>query len=318
MSEIVVRPVELVDKAGLREFCQNRKHPDSAFISAEEMKRHSLRTLDQSFEALAELEELDCWVALKDQRPIGYLIAQSGQTESITGESQTVVLEAAAANKAAFDRLLEVAVARAREAEDDYIVIYTYQTQKVEQLWVHAFGFKQELLRHYLEARPGQNFDHHPDYQLRPAAEHELLFILRVVADHSPAYIPGNRPVDELEIRKGFVNSYTDLSVRDRKKVPCVLAARSGEELVGYIILKPGRMLGDTGPLGLYVYDIAIGSQGHGKGLSRYLVSGTQELLKKMGGGFIYGDVSATNSLAVSAQRALGFQLDSIRWGMAL
>lgn len=120
------------------------------------------------------------------------------------------------------------------------------------------------------------------------------------------------------KLQQRFVNLYSEMDPNDKTKVPLVLEERSSKELLGYIILEPRRVFVTQGKLILYIYDIAVSDTAHGKGLSRYLCGGGEALLAKMGGGVFFGDISADNVLAVGAQKGLGFQLDSTRWGLRL
>lgn len=317
-SSVKYRPWEPGDKNELRAFFAQHIFPHSAFLSSQGKYEMTLRHFETSFESI--LTESDCCAVLAVEygNILGIVVIKTGRKESITQEKQSEILELISDGQETFRELLILAAKEARKAGDAYLVYHTLESQALEKSWAKEFGFQTELVTTYIKIPAGESFESHPDYRLRKAEEHEILFILGVITDHSPAYIPAHRVIDKEEIQASFLDSYSELSSQDKKRVPLVLERISSGALLGYIILQPNRLLGKTGPLTMYLYDIAIGPKGYGLGLSRWIELGAKQLMSKMGGGFLYGDVSPANKIAMSANLSWGTQIDSRRWGLKL
>lgn len=313
-----VRALRPSDRDDLQRFVSEREYPTSVFASPELARKLALEDFDQAFLSATTQENIFCLVAILQERIVGFVLGQLNETESITGDPQTEIVDYCASAQPVFHMLLAETARRAREAGDHYLVCHTNETQEKEKRWAEAFGMTTELYRTYMTVRGDEEFPVHPEYRVRRAKEHEMLFIMSVVADHSPAYIPAFRPVDEKAVQASFVDSYSSLSARDKKKVPLVLWHKPTDDLVGYMILMPQKLFRGRGPLAMYMYDIAVGERGQGKGLSKWLALGSKALMAKMGGGFLFGDVSPENKLALSATLALGSRIDSRRWGLRL
>lgn len=318
MTALRVESLTVDDRVDLLGYLQQREYPKSVFAEPAFLKKLSLDAFEATFGAVFEHEEIEALIARDGNSVVGFTLFQYHEVESITRENQTVFLDLSCKDQDVFNLLVGRAVKMAREKGDPYLVYHTYETQFYERKWAKDFGMHPELLRTYMSVKKGDKVERHPDYILRKAESHELLFIMKVVSQHSPAYIPANRPVDRKQIQEWFVQAYARLKVTDKKKVPLVLERRSTGDLMGYMILQPQRLFAGKGPVGMYTYDIAIGPNGAGLGLSRYLAEGSKELMEKMGGGFLYGDVSPENRLALSATLALGSKIDSRRWGFKL
>lgn len=318
MSDFCITSLEAEDRTPLLDFLQCRQFPKSVFADPSELKKITLGAFDETFNTTLEQEDFAALIAREGNQIVGFSLFRFHEVESITREKQTLLLDVACTEQDVFNKLVRETSRQAKEKGDPYLVYHTYETQFHERKWAKDFGFHPELLRTYMSVKKGETFPSHPDYYLRKAKSHEILFIMNVVSQHSPAYIPANRPIDKKKIRVWFVQSYANLKVTDKKKVPLVLAQRSTGDLMGYMILQPRRIFGDKGPVGMYTYDIAIGSNGAGRGLSRWMAEGSKQLMSQMGGGFLYGDVSPENRLALSATLALGSKIDSRRWGIKL
>ncbi|MFA5506037.1 MAG: hypothetical protein WC314_21290 [Vulcanimicrobiota bacterium] len=311
-----VRPLRFEDREDLRTFCEQREYPDSVFASPELARRLTLEDFEPAFESVMAQDEIFSLVAVLRGKIVGYVLGRLNETESITQDPQTEIINYSVSAQPVFHMLMAESVRLAREAGDHYLVCHTTETQEREKRWAEAFGLKTELYRTYMTVKAGESFPSHPEYLVRRARDHEMLFVMSVVANHSPAYIPAHRPVDKKAVQAGFVDSYSSIRSNDKKKVPLVLYHKPSGDLLGYMILMPQRLFRGRGPLAMYMYDIAIGSLGEGKGLSRWLALGSKALMAKMGGGLLFGDVSPENKLALSATLALGSRIDSRRWGI--
>ncbi len=317
-QQLHVRPVRLEDRAQLLEICRRRRYPQTVFQSAEEMRERALAAVESRLEELADSPQAIGLVVESKGEIRGYALAEKNALESITHEPQTVVAEQwgedPEALAALFDRLADLG----RESGDRYLVCYLFADQSEQVPLLERRGYRSELLRVAKPVGPDHNAPSHPNFRIRKANSTDMLFVMSLVAQHSPIYTPAHREGDKILLQQRFVGLYAEMDVNDPRKVPLILEEIRTKEQMGYIILEPRRVFETSGQLILYIYDIAVGESGAGQGLSRYLCGGGEALLARMGGGVFFGDISADNVLAVGAQRGLGFTLDSTRWGLRL
>lgn len=313
-----IRPLQSNDRSGLRAVCEKRGHPDSIFLTPEQRKHKVLKLLDDNFEKLQKHPSLRCLVVEEASEIVGYALSLCGEEEGTTGDLQTDLLDFYVPTPRQFEPLMEKIKEQARADGDAYLVSTVYTSQKREAMWLAKEGFRIESIRNCREIAPDNVSPEHPKYQLRRARQNEVMFLMRLVMTHSPLYAPAGRPIDPQQIALRFLGVYSELNVRDKKKVPLVLAHRETDIPVAYMILQPKKVEVPHGKLTLYTYDVAVGEEAQGQGLGRYLNYGGMNLMAKMGGGVFFGDTPADNSIAQSASEALGFLPDSKRWGFAL
>jgi hypothetical protein len=315
---ILIRPLQAGDRSALRALCARREFPDSIFLSPQQRRDRVLSVLDKQFYTLHAHPNLRCQVVEEDAELVGYALCLAGEVEGTTGDLQTELMDFYVPTPRQFEPLIEVVKETARKDGDAYLVSNVYGSQKREAMWLAKAGFRVEQYRNCREIPPDNVSPEHPRYRLRKARQSEVLFIMRLVMTHSPLYAPAGRPVKAGEIAARFLSVYSELDVRDKKKVPLVLVDRQTGYPVGYMILQPKRVDIPHGKLTLYTYDVAVGEEAAGQGLGRYLNYGGMNLMAKMGGGIFFGDTPADNTIAQSASEALGFRPDSKRWGCAL
>lgn len=318
-NTLQLREVRLSDKSSLLKLCNERPYPDSLFMEKEPMRETVAGNLEQFFQSEAAPQELTIRVLEEDGQVCGFIILDVNDQESITKQAQTLICDYHVKSWEQFEYLFQWAAETARDAGGEYLVVSNYSRGgEQNQAWLEKLGFQPELLRvaRYIEA--GQTGAAHPDYRVRKATDNDMLFIMRLVANNSPIYCPAGREVDRELIQAGFVSAYTSIGPRNKKRVPLILEERATGEPLGYIIVDPGKVIGATKTVTLYIYDIAVAPEAPTRGLSRYLCGGGETLLGRMGGGVFFGDISADNQLAVGAQKGLGFEVDSIRWGLKL
>ena len=313
-----VRPLESDDRAALRAMCAGRTFPDSIFLSPEQRKAKVLSILDSRFDTLKAQPNVRCHVVEEEGALVGYAICVAREMEGTTGDLQTELLDFHVPTPRQFEPLIRAVKETARRDGDAYVVSSVFASQKREAMWLAKEGFIVEQVRNCREIAPDSVSPEHPRYRLRKARQSEILFIMRLVMTHSPLYVPAGRPIDPQEIAARFLAVYSELDVRDKKKVPLVLAERETDFPVAYMILQPKRVEVPNGKLTLYTYDVAVGEEAQGLGLGRYLNFGGMNLMAKMGGGIFFGDTPADNTIAQSASEALGFLPDSKRWGLSL
>lgn len=310
-----VRNATLQDRASVLELCLKRDYPHSTFLGKDQMKKVVSGHLAAFFGSSEHSLKLVAKVLEEQEQIVGFLLLEVNEQESITKQSQTVICDYHAADADQFHQLVRSALEVASENKDEYLIVSNYEDFSARVCWLEEVGFKQEILRVAKVVSPSHQAAEHPNFRIRKATDNDMLFIMRLVADHSPMYCPANRGVDKELVQRGFLQAYTSITPRNKKRVPLILEDKRCKDLAGYIILEPGRVFGEGGALTLYIYDIAIAPEITDKGLSRYLCAGGERLLAQMGGGVLFGDISADNRLAVGAQKGLGFSLDSTRWG---
>lgn len=315
---MLVRSLQSEDRAALRAICQSRGYPESIFLTPEQRRAKVLEILDRHFLDLANHPETRCQVVEEDGEVTAYALCLAQQVEGTTGDLQTDLLDFYSPTPRQFEPLIARVKEVARSDGDSYLVSQVFSSQKREAMWLAKAGFRVEQHRNCREIAPTDQAPEHPDYRLRRARQSEMLFIMRLGMTHSPLYTPAGRPIDPAAVQARFLSVYSELDVRDKKKVPLVLVHREVDIPVGYIILQPKRVDIPKGKLTLYIYDVAVGEEVKGQGLGRYLDYGGMNLLARMGGGIYFGDTPGENVLAQSAAEALGFQADSKRWGFAL
>lgn len=317
-NDIEIRDWVASDKASLRDLLVQRSFPDSLFLSAEQRREKVLQTLSHHRDTLHEHPTLRCLIAQEQGRAVGYAVLQANQTDGVTGDEQTELLDFHAPTPRHFEPLIAAIRRRAVADGDSYLICNVFASQKREAMWLAREGFVLESRRNVKVVLPGEKAPEHPDYRLRRARQTETLFMMRLVGSHAPRYAPVGRRSDPEEISHRFLSLYSGLDVRDRKKVPLVLVHREEDYPVGYIILQPGKVEVPGGPLTLYLYDVAMAEEKTGAGLGLYLHRGGINLLGQMGGGLFYGDTASSNVLAQSAAETMGLIADSARWTLAL
>ena len=317
-NSFLVRPLQAEDRAGLLAMCEQREHPESIFLTAAQRKAKVVSVLEKNFDTLRTQPNLRCLVVEEGGSLVGYALCLAGDMEGTTGDLQTELMDFYAPTPRQFEPLIAQVKEQARRDGDAYVVCTVYHGQKREAMWLAKEGFRVESFRNCREIMADNQSPEHPRYRLRRARQSEVMFIMRLVMTHSPLYAPAGRPVDAQQIAMRFLSVYSELDVRDKKKVPLILADRESDIPVAYMILQPKRVEVPHGKLTLYTYDVAVGDEAKGQGLGRYLNYGGMNLMARMGGGIFYGDTPADNTLAQSASEALGFRPDSKRWGLAL
>lgn len=312
-AQLHVRAAESGDLDDLLEICQRRSYPATVFIEPEQMKETAVDFFRGYFQKPGP--ELRLEVLTKGDRVVGYVVVEPRQIESITHQCQTQIGDCYAAEWEHFCHLADRACEIAREVGDLFVVGWNFVSSLETADWLTRYGFHEELKRAVLPVAKDARGPEHPEFPIRPAADNDMTFIMRLVANNSPLYCPAKREVDYSKIQMGFVKAYSALGPRNKKRVPLIMYHRSSGELMGYLIVEPSRVLGRGRRLTLYGYDVAVAPEAPKVGLSRYLCGAAQTLLGRMGGGIFFGDATADNILALNAQRALGFVIDSVRWG---
>lgn len=252
----IVRPLSTDDFTDLVALCARRPFPESVFFTPEERRSNLLKALDERFSSFWSVPGASCLVVAQEGRITGYALSLANQIEGITGELQTELLDFYCPTPFEFEPLLAEVVAGARENHDSYLVCQVFSGQKREALWLSKAGFGVEQNRNFREIHPTSLAPEHPDYRLRRAQQREMMYVIRMAMKYSPLYTPAGRNVDPQEVSRRFLSVYSQMDVRDKKKVPLVLAERATDLPVGYIILQPKQIAGTKRRLTLYTYDV--------------------------------------------------------------
>lgn len=316
MREQKVREIVVEDQAQVLELCRSRPFPDTAFRHPEKTRQGALALVEQAFPLLGSDPKTRALGLFEGEQLMAYTLFRTGEIESITREPQTVMGDYYTPEQEQFEALFSESKKVASSAGDHYLVFDLFSDSPQLEPWAQSLGFVPELIRVVRQVTPDHKGASDDRFRVRRAKELELLFIIKLVSQNSPLYRPAGRTIDPAKLQQGFVNSYSSLSARDNKKVPLLIESVEGGQPLGYLIVEPNRVPG--GELTLYIYDIAVLPETRGQGLARYLLGGGESLLARMGGGVFYGDISADNTPAVKTQQALGFSIDSTRYGARL
>lgn len=317
-AHLQTRAAEGGDLEELLEICRRRRYPKTVFIEPDQMRDTALDFFEAYFEDLGANPNLLLEVLTENDKVVGYVVVEPRQKESITHQNQTQIGDCYAKRWEHFKMLADRACEIARAAGDEFVVGWNFVDSTETEDWLRRYGFHEELKRAVLPVAKGFRGAEHPEFPVRPATDNDMMFIMRLAANNSPLYCPAKREVDYSKIQMGFVRAYSGLGPRNKKRAPLVMYHRSTGELMGYLIVEPSKVLGRGRKLTLYGYDVAVAPEAPKIGLSRYLCGAAQTLMGGMGGGIFFGDATADNILALNAQRALGFVIDSVRWGYHL
>ncbi len=312
---MTVREVVEQDRQQILALVEQRDYPDSVFFGPEVIRPEIHRFLDACLQTSREGYRIRLFAAEREDGLIGYLMGFVGERESITGQPQMWVADCWARAQETYHRLLDRAALEASQWGDQFLVAYSYSSSPQASERLADYGFHPELIRVVKRVEPQEEGARHPDYRVRAARPNDKMFVLALISEHSPIYVPAGRNIEPSSMRKNFVGSYVDLSMTDPKRVVLILEQKESRQALGYIILEPNKTYRS---LTLYIYDIAVEPGLRGKGLSHFLMGQAETLLGRMGGGVLFGDVSADNQQAVGAQKGLGFQVDSTRWGYCI
>ncbi len=307
----------MADRGALEQLSRERPAYPSAFLSPPALVDFFVQGIGQALEA--DPKEVEVWLALREQKLVGYLLLILRTKESITEQLQTQVQDYIAPDFEVMQALLDEAAQSARRVQAEYLVIHLSSAAHREKLWCYRLGFRAELNRVVKSIAAGHSGSVSPQYLARPARANEHLFLLRVNAEYSWAYRPAGRDTDLQAISAGFLDCYINLKLDAPGMHFIILEEVQSRRQAGYIILIEYELPPDHGPrLAYYTYDVAVAPEFAGRGLSLYLCGAAESVLGQRGGGLLFGDTSLSNVAAVNGDRQLGFQIDSQRFGLRM
>ncbi|MGE0491648.1 MAG: N-acetyltransferase family protein [Vulcanimicrobiota bacterium] len=247
----------------------------------------------------------------------GYFLLKTGEVESITREPQTLIADYGLVEPDCFEALLDRADEIGRQVGDRYLVVHTLYLSEPEE-WFCLAGFTAEISRTVKRIEPGARAPQHPRFPVRRARPNDQMFIMWLNTQCSPVYLPAGREVDRLKISQGFLESYAELKIGDPNHLYFIADDQKSGDPVGFLILQLGRLTVGRKDLTAYVYDIAAHPDFRGNGISYYLLGNGEQALGEAGGGYLIGDISMGNPIAIKTSESLGFHQDSRRWGRPL
>lgn len=313
--DIEVRFSEPACFSDLLRLCESKPYYDSIFLDAEGLRRLTTQTLRDNLGRLAEIPHVKILVAYQDGVPAGYLVLAQGIRESITQEMQTLIFDFFAPGFSLLEPLVRSAVEQTRCQGDEWLVVNILAPAKKEQLWFYRTGFRAELNRTVKKIPPGFRGPSSERYRARAATTNDMMFILRVNAQHCASYRPHGRDTDPQKVRAVFLSTYGSLDIHDPSWRFLILEDTVENRPAAYLILTE-EALPVPGMRGFYTYDVAAAPEYYGRGLSLYLAGAGETVVGEAGGGFLYGDSNPTNLAVVNGDRTLGYLLDSQRWGL--
>jgi hypothetical protein len=255
----------------------------------------------QNWDKLLAHPQVFFWV---DSENEDYLVARRGETEMQTGESQTVVWDWGCQP----GRFMEAL----RQSPDDYLVVQ--HLEGGPNPWPEL-GFLPEL-RRVLSST--QTEVPELTYQIRQAEERDLFFMANLHSQGSQFYIPAQRRVDPAALVAKTMNYYMGLKLGPQSKILGFVVCEHNRPF-GYILYKLGHRLDISGAPAAYLYDLNLQADQRGKSAAGQLGRYSLSQLAERGIEYVIGDISADNQLGyLAATRAGHFQLESIRWGLAL
>ncbi len=266
------------------------------------LREHYTQGYLQAGKALLEHPQLSLWV---DEQSQDFLLACHQQTESLTQEKQTVILDWGSNP----ERFLPLLRQEARRRGDAFLVVRHYQGCLED--W-SAWGFLPELRRLVV---PTMGRSNRGSFSIRPIQAKDLMFLANLHSRGGQFYLPAGRQVDIQELTSRNVTLYLSLDLKD------VFGWLVGEanKPFGYLLFKRGLQLEAVSKSAIYLYDINLKPEYWGTMASRMLLLHAFHQLAQEGFELVVGDVSCANPgiFGVATRRA-GFHWESTRFGLKL
>ncbi|ODT63285.1 hypothetical protein ABS71_14510 [bacterium SCN 62-11] len=255
----------------------------------------------QNWDKLLAHPQVSVWIDPEGQ---DYLIARHGEREMQTGESQTVIWDWGCQPARFLEGL--------RSSQDDYVVVQ--HLEGGTNPWPEL-GFLPELRRVISTTRTEL-----PEltYPVRPAEKRDLFLIANLHTQGSQFYIPAQRRVDPAALVAKTSNYYLGLDLSAASKMIGYVVCDQNRPF-GYILYKLGHRLDVSAAPAAYLFDLNLQADQRGKSAAGQLGRYSLTQLAAQGIEYVIGDISADNQLGyAAATRAGHFQLESVRWGLAL
>ncbi len=313
-EKVKVRLAQRADLPKLESLRRAMSDRDSLLHDRESSRQIAIDRLRGYFSQKEELADWQLLVLTTEDEPRAYLLFVVDHEHGVTHQLQAVTLDYAVST---FDHL-EALVRRARAVvaafENEYLVIDLPAADKRHQLWFYRCGFRAEQQRVVKRLPHGHRGASSPSFQVRPARQEDLPFILEVHARNTPAYLPAGREVDSESVEARYQLTYLALDLEGEEGAHYLLMEEKSSGIpAGYIFLRPGLVSATRSSL--YIYDVAVAPQFASRGLSRYLIGAAETLASELDM-TLYGDGSTAVASLVSWHTQIGFTVDSYLYAL--
>lgn len=257
-------------------------------------------------EALPELaaaasDEVDLFVLDDDQ---GFLILKKSEVRGMMQDRESIVLRAVSEHGLA--SLLQAAIQAARGYGSQYLTMEAAPAESRLRQALEEQGFRLESHRIAVPAAPCPTPEGSP-YAVRRAepGDHFPIAVLHSTTLEHTLSAERRYDLGDLTFRSmGAI--FAQLERHDPGTLALVLTL--GSELVGYLLLQDG-----------YIYDLAVTPEHWGGMAVRHIMRAGSRALFESQVPAMVGDVSHSNRRALLfAQRALGFKVERVRYGLTL
>lgn len=271
-------------------------------LNGASLRHHYSHNYQQAGAQLLQHPQLSLWV---ESETGNFLLACHHQVESLTQQSQTVILDWGQ-DPTPF---LQVLSQEARLRGDQYLVVRHWQGSSED--W-SLLGFVPELRRLVVGTRGRSNPG---PYDIRPANPNDRMFLANLHSQGGQFYLPAGRVIDRDELTSRNLTLYLSL---DFQEVFGWVVAEAKKPF-GYLLFKRGLQLEAVQKSAIYLYDINLKPAYWGTMASRMLLLHAFQQLNEQGIELVVGDVSCANpGIFGVATRRGGFHWESTRFGLKL
>ena len=298
-----MQQASLADKEWIIELARARDYPATLGVSSERRREAILADYERDWAALVTLPSLSILVIPGR----AFWLLAHGHTDSLTGDSQSVLIDHAGASQC-YAALLHDAREKCRERA---LVVRVYP--EIGPGPLAELGFQPELARVAGYPRP------QPEpvgFSLRRATPDDRFYLTHLNGLATQAYIPAGREGKAVAFRN--VKAYLDLDLSPTSNTLGMILVHEGKD-VGYFLLDLDMRNEIGGQKAAYFYDIVVDPGFHKKGGARALMDHCQNWLIAHDFPMLIGAITVSNKLAYyGATQIVGCQLEYERWGLAL
>lgn len=254
--------------------------------------------------------EHDLFVAERCGKPAGYLVMRRLLVRDMTGDREAIVEDFVAPEPSQRQALFDCAARAARRHQARYLTISVEADDSGAGDFLVSQGFGLESYRISVGTADCRVPEGSP-YEVRRTVPEDG-FLISVLNSTMIAHtLSAGRDYDMAELTFRSMGAImAQVGREDPGNLGLVLTL--GGEMVGHLLIEVEERFG-------YIYDLALEREHWGGLAVRHLMRTGSRLLFERGVPLFVGDVSAANRRALLvAQRALGFQVDSLRYGQHL
>jgi RimJ/RimL family protein N-acetyltransferase len=254
--------------------------------------------------------EYDLFVTDQAQEITGFLVLKKPLVRSITGDRESTICDFFAPEVDLQKRLLECAGEAARKGESQFLTTELSPDDSRRRALLESLGF--QLESHRISVATAEcRFPAESPYAVRPVGQDDAFLIAVLNSTMLSHTLSAGRDYDLSELTFQSMAATME-QVNRQDEYSAGLALTLDQEMVGHLLLNIHDRMG-------YIYDLALAQEHWGGTAVRHLMRAGSRLLFERNIPLFVGDVSASNRRAlVVAQRALGFTVDSQRYGLKL